>query len=114
MRSLISTCHHGFLRLYNAIADMVGMAHYSRGIVLVRPRQAGRIGGGPTKGHSDDGVRVNGNVNGMANGTRRRGGVASGEEKNADAGESVTKWIEDRCPSLAGTFKPSWWLSRWV
>ena len=35
-------------------------------------------------------------------------------EKEKDREVSVTRWVEENCPSLRGTFTPSWWLPKWV
>ena len=37
---------------------------------------------------------------------------APGKIGNGHTKRSVTEWIEEVVPSLAGEFKPSWWLPR--
>ena len=45
----------------------------------------------------------NGNGNGVANGDIEKMNGAGMEE-------GIGKFILDRCPSLRGTFTPSWWI----
>jgi hypothetical protein len=70
---------NGLWRAVNGVADVLGLAHYGRQIVVVRPRTSGQV-------HL---------------------------ARNGDT-KTVVDFIEDSCPSLAGTFKPSWWLPKWV
>ncbi|KAL1412997.1 hypothetical protein Q8F55_000746 [Vanrija albida] len=68
-------------QLLFAIMGLVGLAHYARQIVRVRPRNPAPL------------VRA----------TAVAGNGASKEL-------TVDQWVEDNVPSLKGTFTPSWWL----
>ncbi len=68
-----------------AITGLLGLAHYSRHIVLVRPEKSAEL-----------------NIAKHSKGQRR-----SVLDK-----QLLSEWIEENVPSLLGSFTPSWWLSK--
>jgi hypothetical protein len=70
-----------------ALLGMLGLAHYARQIVRVRPRVAGTV----ALKASEAGVAAE-----------------SGAGKIVD----VDAWITQNTPSLSGSYTPSWWLPK--
>ncbi len=73
--TILASLTSPFQYTYHIITDILGLAHYSRQIVLVRPRNPAKL-------------------------------------RIANSRISITEWLEDAVPSLAGTFTPSWWLPK--
>lgn len=75
-----------------AITGLIGLAHYSRHIVLLRPRSPISL----AIRHGKGGRSEQSNHPAMENGVS----------------VSLSEWVEKNVPSLLGPFTPSWWLSK--
>lgn len=73
-------------QLLFAIMGLVGLAHYARQIVRVRPRTSAPL--------------------------VRSAAAAAAAKETSSAELTVDQWVEDNVPSLKGTFTPSWWLPK--
>jgi len=80
---------------------MMGLAHYARQIVRVRPKVPGTLLLKPKTLEEE-------NASDAASSTVESDAteVASAREVNVD------QWITKNTPSLSGTFTPSWWLPK--
>jgi hypothetical protein len=92
-----------------AILGMLGLAHYARQIVRVRPRSPGTVMLRANKAES------NGTANSSA-GAATETATGTGTETEAGTEEGgqvdVDAWIMRNTPSLSGSYTPSWWLPK--
>lgn len=87
------------------IFTMVGLSPTAGQIVHVLPTQAVKL--------AVRGIGAGKSSKGVANGEKPTNGEAVVSNGHAGS-EPLGKFILERCPSLKGSFNPSWWIKRCV